>query len=210
MDVPSLVLGCPIMNENLTEIAFVLDRSGSMENKRRDAINGFNRFLEDQKNEEGSARFSLFLFDHEYLPIARGVDIHKVEPLTEYTYIPRGVTALFDAVGRTIHELGTRLAALPEEERPAKIIVVILTDGLENSSTDYTADIVGQMIRHQQEKYAWEFIFLGASLDCVEQAEVMGVKESSTVKYDTVDEAFELSSAQVSAMRKQPRAGKRI
>ena len=149
-----------------TEIAFILDRSGSMESMTHAAISGFNEFLSAQKStvdDSGQpipATFTLILFDNEYLPIHCRVPIQNAEPLTAKTYQPRGSTALLDAIGRTIDYIGSELAATPEPERPSKVIIAILTDGEENSSRKFTMADINQRITHQTETYQWEFLFL--------------------------------------------------
>lgn len=142
------------MDHSLTEIICVIDRSGSMGAIRSDAIGGFNTFLRDQQQESGTARMTLVLFDHEYEIRYDAVPLQEVEPLDTTTYVPRGTTALLDAVGRTIDDVGKRLADTDESERPAQVIIAILTDGLENASSDYSWERVSKMIEHQREKYA--------------------------------------------------------
>jgi uncharacterized protein YegL len=121
------------MKENLTELVFILDRSGSMGTMAKEAIGGFNAFLEEQKKLPGEAKLTLALFDHQYSLVCNGKDIKDVEPLDDKTYVPRGTTALLDAIGRTIDDVGSRLSATTEAERPSKILVAILTDGQENA-----------------------------------------------------------------------------
>lgn len=137
------------MNTNLTEIAFILDRSGSMESIAADAIGGFNAFLQSQQQQPGSANFTLVLFDNEYDLVADGQEINKIKLLNKHTYVPRGSTALLDAIGKTIDNLGKRLSVTKEEDRPGKVIFAILTDGEENSSEFYTNDKISKMITHQ-------------------------------------------------------------
>lgn len=155
------------MNKDLTEIAFILDRSGSMGSIARDAIGGFNQFLADQQSAPGQARLTVVLFDDEYLLHVDQVPIAETLPLDSTTYVPRGSTALLDAIGRTIDGIGKRLAATREDQRPGKVIVAIFTDGQENASLEYTWRKVSRRIRHQQEKYGWEFLFLGANQDAI-------------------------------------------
>lgn len=171
------------MQNDLSEIAYVLDRSGSMQNLASDAIGGFNAFINSQKQVEGHANFTLVLFDHEYLVIHKSIDIQQVPDLDARTYVPRGQTALLDAVGRTIDDLGTNLAAKPEVERPAKVIVAIFTDGLENASKDYTHERLAQMIKHQQEKYSWEFLFLAANQDAVASAAKLAIPATGAFNF---------------------------
>lgn len=171
------------MRADLTEIACVLDRSGSMNAIAGDAIGGFNTFLAAQQALPGTARLTLVLFDHEYQLAHNNVPIQDVPPLDEHTYVPRGMTALLDAVGRTIDDMGARLAATPEAERPAKVIVAILTDGMENASRDYTYDKVSSMIRHQQQKYSWEFIFLAANQDAISSAAKLSIHADNAIAF---------------------------
>ena len=163
------------MNDNLTEIAFILDRSGSMESMVEPAISGFNRLLREQQQEAGSARFTLVLFDDHYEVPFHSVPIAEVVELDTSTFVPRGSTALLDAIGRTIDELGAKLAATPEAERPGQVIVAILTDGMENASHRYTWRDVSKRIRHQTEKYQWKFLFLGANQDALATAAKMSI-----------------------------------
>jgi hypothetical protein len=163
------------VQSDLTEIAYVLDRSGSMESLATDAIGGFNSFLQSQKQAPGRANFTLVLFDHEYQVVHKSVDIQQVPNLDEHTYVPRGSTALLDAVGRTIDDLGARLARLPEDKRPGKVIVAIFTDGLENASRVFTTERLAESIKHQQEKYSWEFLFLAANQDAIASAAKLAI-----------------------------------
>lgn len=163
------------MRENLTEMVFVLDRSGSMRSLTADTIGGFNELIEKQKKLEGDAYVTTVLFDHEYEVLHDHVSLKDVAPLTDREYFARGSTALLDAVGRTINAVGARLAATPEEERPAHVVVVITTDGMENASCEYTAKQVREMVEHQQQKYSWQFVFLGANMDAVSEAGKLGI-----------------------------------
>lgn len=163
------------MRENLTEMVFVLDRSGSMSGLAADTIGGFNELIEKQKKIEGDAYVTTVLFDHEYEVLHDHVALEEVAPLTDKEYFARGSTALLDAVGRTIDAVGARLAATAEEERPAHVVFVITTDGMENSSREYTAQRVRGMIEHQQQKYSWQFVFLGANMDAVSEARKLGI-----------------------------------
>lgn len=163
------------MRENLTEMVFVLDRSGSMSGLAADTIGGFNELIEKQKKIEGRAYVTTVLFDHEYEVLHDHVALEEVAPLTDKEYFARGSTALLDAVGRTIDAVGARLAATAEDERPEHVVFVITTDGMENSSREYTAKRVRGMIEHQQQKYSWQFVFLGANMDAVSEARNLGI-----------------------------------
>jgi hypothetical protein len=193
------------MRNDLTEIACVIDRSGSMAGLCSEAIGGFNSFLAAQQKAPGRARLTLVLFDHEYLVPCDGVDIQKVQPLDGSTYVPRGTTAMLDAIGRTIDDLGRSLAATPEAERPGKVIVTILTDGFENASQDYTQARVSGMIAHQQEKYGWQFVFLAANQDAVAGARELSIPDANACSFDAtgdgVREAFAIQSQAVCCSR---------
>ena len=147
---------------NSTEIICVIDRSGSMAQIRDDAIGGFNTFLAEQQKLPGQAKLTLVLFDHEFQVLHDGVDIQQVRELNHQTYTPRGTTALLDAIGHSMDLVGKRLEQIPEQQRPATVVMAILTDGQENSSKGYSHDQISSMIKHQKEVYAWEFVFLAA------------------------------------------------
>lgn len=176
------------MNKNLVEIAFILDRSGSMSSLSEQAIAGFNHFLADQKKQPGEARLTLVLFDDEYLVPVEAASLRDVRPLDATTYVPRNSTALLDAIGLTIDRLGERLAKTLEPERPGQVIVAILTDGFENASTRYAWKDVAARIRHQQEKYNWRFLFLGANQDAIATAARMniGAADAATFRADGI------------------------
>jgi uncharacterized protein YegL len=171
------------MNRDLTEIACIIDRSGSMDAIRTETIGGFNAFVEAQRQEQGIARLTLVLFDHEYLLIHQNIDLREVPPLTAENYVPRGTTAMLDAIGRTMDEIGKRLANTPENERPAKVIICILTDGLENASQHYNRSQIAERIRHQQEKYAWEFVFLAANQDAVATGAGLSIPATDSLSF---------------------------
>ena len=171
------------MRENLTEMVFVLDRSGSMISLTADTIGGFNELIEKQKKIEGDAYVTTVLFDHEYELLHDHVALGEVAPLTDREYFARGSTALLDAVGRTINAVGARLAATPEEERPKHVVFVITTDGMENASCEYTAKQVREMVEHQQQKYSWQFVFLGANMDAVSEAGKLGISAKHAANF---------------------------
>jgi len=195
------------MNKNYTEIAFVLDRSGSMASCKDAAIDGFNHFLKEQQAVEGLAKLTLALFDDEYLVPVQSTPVSDVVPLNSRTYSPRNTTALLDAIGRTIDELGGRLSKMPEEERPGQVIVTILTDGLENASKQFTWEDIAKKIKHQTDVYSWTFLFLGANQDAIATAATMNISShnSATFQADHAGSKASMSSAsiRVSAMRKQ-------
>ena len=171
------------MKKNLTEMVFILDRSGSMQGLEKDTIGGFNSMIEKQKKEEGEALISTVLFDHEAEVIHDRVSLDKIENLTEEDYYVRGCTALLDAVGGAIHHIGNIHKYIREEDRPEHTIFVITTDGMENASRRYTTEKIRQMIKRQKEKYGWQFIFLGANIDAVETARTYGIDEECAANY---------------------------
>ena len=171
------------MRQDLTEIVIVLDRSGSMSSVATDTIGGFNRFLSDQKAAPGDARLTLAQFDHEYEIVHAGKPIAEVPPLDNTTFVPRGQTALLDAIGRTIDATGARLSATPESDRPGKVLIVIVTDGHENASKEFTRQRVHEQITHQREAYNWQFIFLGANQDAIATGATIGIAADAALSY---------------------------
>lgn len=163
------------MRENLTELVFILDRSGSMSGLESDTIGGFNSMIAKQQKEEGEAIVSTVLFDDVTDVIHDRVPIGDIKKLTEEDYFVRGCTALLDAVGGAIHHIGNVHKYAREEDRPTKTLFVITTDGLENASRNYSFKDVKKMIERQKEKYNWEFLFLGANIDAIEVAGNMGI-----------------------------------
>ncbi len=171
------------MKKNLTEMVFILDRSGSMSGLESDTIGGFNGMIERQKKEEGEALVSTVLFSDESKVIHDRVDLQKIEPMTDKQYYVGGCTALIDAIGSAIHHIGNVHKYAREEDRPEHTIFVITTDGMENASHRYTSDQVKAMVQRQKDKYGWEFLFLGANIDAVETAAHFGIEESRAVNY---------------------------
>ena len=188
------------MRKNLTELVFILDRSGSMCGLEKDTVGGFNSMIEKQKKEEGEAYVSAVLFSNDSEVLYDRVPVEKVEPMTERQYSVGGCTALLDAIGEAIrHIVGIHRYARAEDI-PEHTVFVITTDGMENASRRYTADKVRAMIERQKEKYGWEFLFLGANIDAVETAARFGIAEDRAVDflsdstgharvYESVDEA---------------------
>lgn len=176
------------MKAKLTELVFILDRSGSMSGLESDTIGGFNAMLKKQKEEPGDALVTTVLFDDVMELLHDRFDIKKVNPVTEKEYFVRGSTALLDAIGKTIHRLGNVQKYAAENLKADKVIVVITTDGMENASRDYSYKRVQEMITRQKEKYGWEFIFLGANIDAIATAARFGIDADHTSNYhaDTV------------------------
>lgn len=197
------------MNQNLTEVIFLLDRSGSMSSLESDTIGGFNSFVKSQ-SKLGPTLLTTVLFDDKYEILHNGVDASRVV-LTEKEYYTRGNTALLDAVGRTILDVGLRLSQTPEPLRPHKVIFVITTDGLENASKEFTYDKVHQMITHQKEVYQWDFIFLGANIDVAREGSRLGINPDMSLSYqasrDGTQKMYERVCFMVSDMRTSRRSG---
>ncbi len=175
------------MKKNLTEMVFILDRSGSMQSLTDDTIGGFNSMIEKQKKEDGEAYVTTVLFDDNYEVLHDHVDIQKVKPITTKEYYARGCTALLDAIGKTINSIGSRLSSTLEDERPDNVIFVITTDGFENASKEFTKSTVKEMIEHQQDKYSWTFMFLGANMDAVGEAASLGINTDFARTYTASD-----------------------
>ena len=170
------------MKKDLTEIVFILDRSGSMGGLESDTIGGFNSMLEKQKKEKGEAIVSTVLFDHESEVLHDRIPIEKVEPMNEKQYYVRGCTALIDAMGGAIRHIRNVHKYIREEDVPEHTIFIITTDGMENASKKYSSDEVKKMVSEQKEK-GWEFLFLGANIDAVETAKHFGIEEDRAVTY---------------------------
>ena len=171
------------MKKNLTELVFILDRSGSMAGLEADTIGGFNAMLQKQRGEPGEAVISTVLFDNETEVIHDRIPLDRVPRLTEKEYYVRGCTALLDAVGGAIHHIGNVHKYAREEDRPEKTLFVITTDGMENASRRYTYDKVKSMIERQREKYGWEFLFLGANIDAAREAARFGIRADCAADY---------------------------
>ncbi len=171
------------MKKNLTELVFILDRSGSMSGLESDTIGGFNAMLEKQKAASGEAFVSTVLFDNESEVIHDRVNIRDIAPLSDREYYVRGCTALLDAVGGAIHHIGNVHKYAREEDRPEKTLFVITTDGMENASHKYSYDRVKAMIEKQRTKHGWEFIFLGANIDAAREAARFGIRADMAANY---------------------------
>ena len=193
------------MKKNLTELVFILDRSGSMGGLEQDTIGGFNAMLTRQKEQEGEANVTTILFDHEVQLLHDRFPLKVVAPLTEKDYYVRGCTALLDAVGGAIHHIGNIHKYARREDVPEKTMFIITTDGYENASRRYDYERVRRMIERQKEKYGWEFLFLGANIDAAKEAACFGIGADRAVNYKC-DEAgtalnYEVISEAVCSVR---------
>ena len=168
---------------NITELVFILDRSGSMSGLEGDTIGGFNSMIEKQKTVEGKCFVTTVLFDNDYERIHDRVDLNEIPVMTEEDYYVRGCTALLDAIGRTIRHIAKIHRYARPEDVPGHTTFVIMTDGMENSSRSYDSDTVKRMIEHEKEKYGWEFLFLAANIDAVETASRVGIRADRAVNY---------------------------
>ena len=197
------------MRTDLTDITMVIDRSGSMDSIRSDAEGGINTFIDSQKSEPGEALLTLVQFDTEYEFIHKGVAIASVP---KFKLVPRGSTALLDAVGRAINETGARLAAMEESQRPGLVVFVIVTDGAENSSKEFTREKIREMIEHQQNVYKWQFTFLAANQDAFAEAASMGIAQAGTANFagENVVMAYAATAKKMSRMRKAMSAGETV
>jgi hypothetical protein len=169
-----------VTDPNRTLIAVLLDRSGSMESIKSDTEGGFNAFIDHQRGIGGDVRVTLAQFDTHYDVVYANRPVHQVPPLELQ---PRGMTALYDALGRLITDVGAELAALPEHGRPGKVVIVVLTDGHENSSREWTHDAVSKAIRRQETEYSWDFLFLGANMDAVAIGQRLGIARDRSITY---------------------------
>ncbi len=198
------------MKAGLTEIVFILDKSGSMSGLEKDTIGGYNSFIEKQKKVEGEALVSTVLFSDQNEVIHDRVPISKIEPMNDAQYSVGGCTALLDAIGGAIHHIGNVHKYAREEDVPEKTIVVITTDGEENSSCNYDYRKIKLMIERQQEKYNWEFLFLGANIDAIGEASKLGIRSDRAVRYECDEIGTTLNFATVSEAIGCVRLGKAL
>jgi uncharacterized protein YegL len=186
------------------QIACILDRSGSMSTIIADAIGGYNAFLAEQKKISKPADLMVVQFDTEYSVVFDGA-LHSAPEMNATTYVPRGMTALLDAIGKTVDDIGKKLSALAEDQRPDRVLVVIITDGMENSSTKYSRDKVFDMIKTQRETYKWEFIFLAANQDAIAEAGKIGIASQNAINFaasgQSARASYQVMSSAVSSYR---------
>ena len=180
------------IHNNITEMVFILDRSGSMAGLEKDTIGGFNSLIEKQKKQDGKCYVSTVLFDHETQVIHDRVELANIKPMTDNDYFVRGCTALIDAIGGSIHHIKNIHKYARREDVPEHTMFVIITDGYENASRKYSSDQVKRMIEHEKEKYGWEFLFIGANIDAVETAKHFGINEDRAVNYHADEKGTEV------------------
>ncbi len=183
-----------------TEIVFILDRSGSMSGLEADTIGGYNSMLKKQKDTRGEAIVTTVLFDDDYEVVHNRTNIEEILPISEKKYFVRGSTALLDAVGKSVSKTINSIKNTKKAEQPDKVMFVIITDGMENSSKEYTYQKLKKMIDHQKKQYKWEFIFLGANIDAIATAAQFGIDEDRAVNYNADSEGTQLNYAVVSEL----------
>jgi uncharacterized protein YegL len=190
------------MKNNLSLLVFVMDRCGSMYGIIDETIKGFNSLIEEQKKEEENgleAKVTVAIFDEKYDLIHNYIDIKEIPELTKELFFARGWTALQDAIGKTIVDVGKALKDLPEEDRPSKVLFTVFTDGEENSSREYTGNKIKELIKHQEDKYNWKFNFIGANIDSYAMGSSLGVNIANTANYTATSKGVKTMMSGVSA-----------
>ena len=198
------------MKKNVTELVFILDKSGSMAGLEADTIGGYNAMLSKQKKAEGEAIVTTALFNQHYDLLHDRINIKGISPITEEDYEVGGTTALLDAIGFTIQKIVNVQKRTSDEERAEKVLFVITTDGMENASHEFTADKIKKMVQHQKEMYGWEFLFLGANIDAVTTAARFGIEEDFAVDYHADEVGTQLNYEAVNEAVSSIRSGKKI
>ena len=198
------------MKKGLTELVFILDRSGSMSGLEADTIGGYNAMLEKQKKESGDAIITTVLFDDKYELLHDRINLRGIAPITDKEYFVRGNTALLDAVGKTINKIGNVQKHTGDDERAEHVMFVITTDGMENASREFSYEKIRQMIERQKSKYGWEFIFLGANIDAIATAERFGICKDRATNYNADSEGTMLNYQVISDTVSCFRASKKI
>jgi uncharacterized protein YegL len=198
------------MKRNKTELVFILDKSGSMAGLEEDTIGGFNAMLKKQQKAEGEAFVTTVLFDHGYELLHDRIHIKGISPITEKDYEVGGTTALLDAIGFSIQKMINVQKRTSDDERAEKVLFVITTDGMENASTEYTADKIKKMVQHQKQKFGWDFMFLGANINAISTATKFGIDEDFAVDYHADCEGTQLNYEAVNEAVMNLRSGKNI
>jgi uncharacterized protein YegL len=198
------------MKKNLTELVFILDRSGSMSGLESDTIGGYNALLKKQKEEPGEAIVTTVLFDDNYELLHDRINVKGIRPITEKEYFVCGCTALLDAIGKTINKIGNVQRNTNEEERADKVMFVITTDGMANASNEYNYEKIKKMVEWQKKKYGWEFIFIGANIDAIATAAKFGISSDRAANYNADGEGTRLNYEAVSNVVSELRASRPI
>lgn len=198
------------MKKGLTELVFILDKSGSMAGLETDTIGGYNAMLTKQQNEEGDAVVTTVLFNHEYELLHDRINIKGISAITDRDYQVGGTTALLDAIGYTIQKIVNVQKRTSEDERAEKVLFVITTDGLENASREFSAEKIRKMIEYQKSQYGWEFIFMGANIDAVATAKRFGIDEDFAVEYHADEEGTQLNFAVMNEVVMKVRKGDKL
>lgn len=198
------------MKRNVTELVFILDKSGSMAGLEADTIGGYNAMLKKQQKAEGEAIVTTVLFNHEYELFHDRINVRGISPITEEDYQVGGTTALLDTIGFNIQKFVNVQKRTSEDERAEKVLFVITTDGMENASREFTADKIKKMVQHQKEKYGWEFLFLGANIDAISTAARFGIDEDFAVDYHADNKGTQLNYEAVNEAVVNLRSGKKI
>lgn len=199
-----------IMKKNVTELVFILDKSGSMAGLEADTIGGFNAMLKKQQKAVGEAYVTTALFDHRYELLHDRINVRGISPMTDKEYKVGGTTALLDAIGFTIQKMINVQKRTSEAERAEKVLFVITTDGLENASREFTTDKIKKMVQLQKEKFGWEFIFLGANIDALSTASQFGIDEDFAVEYHADQKGTQLNYEAVNEVVSNLRSGKKL
>ena len=198
------------MTTNITELVFILDKSGSMSGLESDTIGGYNALLSKQQKEPGEAIVTTVLFDDNYELLHDRINIKGIRPITEREYYVGGSTALLDAIGKTIQKISNVQRHTSEDQRADKVVLVITTDGMENASREYTAGAIKKMVKQQKDKYGWEVIFLGANIDAISAAERVGISADRAANYHADGEGTRLNYEAVSHVVSEIRANRPV
>lgn len=198
------------MKKNLTELVFILDRSGSMSGLESDTIGGYNALLKKQKEEPGEAIVTTVLFDDNYEILHDRINVKGIRPITEKEYFVCGCTALLDAIGKTINKTLNVQKNTNEEQRADKVMFVITTDGMENASNEYNYEKIKKMVEWQKENYGWEFIFIGANIDAIATAAKFGISSDRAANYNADGKGTRLNYEAVSNVVSELRASRPI
>ena len=196
--------------KNLTDITIILDRSGSMEYIKKSTIKGFNSFLKEQQNSEGKAKLTLIQFDHEYQVLYEAIDIKNAKKLNKETFVPRGSTALLDAIGTTIDSTKKRIKLLSKSEKPDNTLVVIITDGEENSSNKFTRENIFKKISKREKKSNWKFIFLGSNQDAIAVGAEFGIRANQSLTFANNNKGTEMAFMSVSKIIHESRVNEDV